>query len=204
MNQQRQPLLIGLTGGIGSGKSIATDHFARLGASIIDTDQISHQLTAANGAAMPAIAAQFGRTCVDAQGALDRAAMRAQVFSNPEARQRLEAILHPLIRAEAERQIEQAQKTASCLIVAIPLLLESPHWRERIDRLCVIDCPEALQIERVMARSKLSAQEVRAIIDAQSQRAERLAAADDIIDNSSTLEALYTQIERLYQDYCQG
>lgn len=204
MNQQRQPLLIGLTGGIGSGKSIATDHFARLGASIIDTDQISHQLTGAKGAAMPAIAAQFGRTCVDAQGALDRAAMRAQVFSNPEARQRLEAILHPLIRAEAERQIEQAQKTASCLIVAIPLLLESPHWRERIDRLCVIDCPEALQIERVMARSKLSAQEVRAIIDAQSQRAERLAAADDIIDNSSTLEALYTQIERLYQDYCQG
>lgn len=193
------PYIVGLTGGIGSGKSAACERFSALGASVIDTDDIAHALTAPGGAAMEAIRADFGDAVISASGALDRAAMRERVFADAAARKRLEGILHPLIRAECTRLA--AQSNAPYVVLAVPLLLESGHWKERCQRICVIDCPEELQIERVIARNQLDESQVRAIIAAQTSREARRAAADDIVDNSSSLAELHRQIDALHTRY---
>ncbi|THF61257.1 dephospho-CoA kinase [Pseudothauera rhizosphaerae] len=193
------PFVVGLTGGIGSGKSAAADRFAALGAVVVDTDAIAHELTAAAGAAMPAIRAAFGDAVVAADGALDRAAMRRLAFADPRERTRLEGILHPLIRTESARQCMAAQ--GAYVVLVVPLLVESGNWRERCDRLCVVDCPEAVQIERVRARNGLSEAEVRAIMAAQAGRAERLACADDVIDNGGTPAGLHAQVDALHERY---
>lgn len=191
---------IGLTGGIGCGKSTVADLFGALGASIIDTDLIAHALTAPGGAAMPAITAAFGDEFARADdGALDRARMRALVFADPGAKARLEAILHPMIRAETQAQAGAAR--GAYLVFVVPLLVESGGWRERVDRVLVIDCAEGTQLARVMARSGLSEVQVKAIMATQVARATRLAAADDVIDNDGEIGALAPQIARLHANY---
>lgn len=199
MSDAVRPFIVGLTGGIGSGKSAAADRFAELGAVVVDTDRIAHVFTAAGGAAMAAIEAVFGKEVVSASGALDRAAMRALVFNNPVARKRLEAILHPMIRDESNRQCLAA--SSPYVILAVPLLIESGIYRDRIARLCVVDCPEAMQVSRVMTRNGLEEAQVHAIMAAQARREERLAAADDVLDNSSTLACLRIQVDGLHQRY---
>lgn len=194
-----QRLIIGLTGGIGSGKSKVGTLFEAHGVTVIDADEISRSLTAAGGGAMPAIAAAFGAEFVDPQGALDRSRMRTLVFSDPAAKARLEAILHPIIRAETDRRIAAA--TSDYVILMIPLLVESGRARERCDRIVVVDCPEEIQIERVMRRDQLPRAQVEAIMAAQVARADRLAAADDTIDNGGSPDALPAQVERLHGRY---
>ncbi|MBS1208700.1 MAG: dephospho-CoA kinase [Proteobacteria bacterium] len=190
---------VGLTGGIGSGKTTVAQGFAAHGIRIIDADEISHALTAPGGSAMPAIVTTFGTTMQQANGALDRVAMRRLVFSDPGARQRLEAILHPMIRSECVAQLERADSPYAMLVV--PLLLESEAWRARCDRILVVDCPPELQVKRVMARSALTATEAHQIIAAQISRAQRLAAATEVIDNTGSLSALHTRIDALHQHY---
>ncbi|MCL2656216.1 MAG: dephospho-CoA kinase [Betaproteobacteria bacterium] len=194
-----QPFVIGLTGGIGSGKSAVAHCFAAHGIEIVDTDALAHELTGAKGAAMPAICAAFGQQVMCADGALDRAAMREIVFNDASARERLEAILHPMIRTESVARVRQA--TSPYVILAVPLLIESGAYRARCDRVLVIDCPEALQVERVRIRSGLSESQTRAIMAAQASRADRLAAADDVIDNSRDLDALTAQVAALDRHY---
>ncbi|MBT0959645.1 dephospho-CoA kinase [Denitromonas iodatirespirans] len=195
-----RPWIVGLTGGIGSGKSAASDRFGLCGAAVVDTDQIARQLTAAGGAALPAIREHFGEALIGADGALDRDAMRARVFDDPAERQRLEAILHPMIRAEADRQCAAAD--APYVVLVVPLLIESGNYRQRCDRILVVDCDEAVQVARVMSRSGLARAQVEAIMAAQIPRAERLAAADDVIDNSGDLEHLHRQVDALHARYC--
>lgn len=174
--------------------------FAALGAALIDTDLIAHQLTVPGGAAMPLIAAQFGAGFIDAHGAMDRAKMRAAVFSDPAAKRRLEAILHPLIRIETERAAANAK--GAYRIFVVPLLVESGKWKERVSRVLVVDCPEALQVSRVIARNGLDEAQVRAIMAAQASRQARLAAADDVIVNDAGIAQLTPQVERLHALYC--
>ena len=190
---------VGLTGGIGCGKSTVADMFAALGASVIDTDQIAHALTAPHGAAMPALLAEFGDGFATHEGALDRAKMRALVFSDAAARARLEAILHPRIRDATAAAAAIA--SGDYVIFVVPLLIESGTWRERVTRVLAIDCPEELQVARVMARSGLAESQVRAIMAAQVTREQRRAAADDIIVNDDGLDALKPQVEILHAMY---
>lgn len=190
---------IGLTGGIGSGKTTVADQFAALGASVVDTDQIAHSLTMAGGSAMPAIIAAFGAEFADASGAMDRARMRQLVFSDAGAKQRLEAILHPRIRDAA--LAAAATASGSYVIFAVPLLVESGTWRQRVSRIVTVDCPESVQIARVMARNGLTEQQVRAIMANQASRQQRLEAADDVIDNGGEVTALGPQIARLHDLY---
>lgn len=194
-------LVVGLTGGIGSGKSSAADEFARLGAGVIDTDAIAHELTAPGGAAIDEIRRQFGPESVDASGAMDRHRMREKVFKDPALRKRLELILHPMIRAESTRRMGESR--APYVIHVVPLLIESPDYSRRVQRVLVVDCPESLQIERVRARSGLAAEQVTAIIKSQVSREKRLAAADDVIDNSGSLDALQQSVRKLHEKYLQ-
>lgn len=191
---------VALTGGIGSGKSSASALFAALGVPVIDADVISHALTAPGGEALPAIAEAFGNDLITADGALDRAALRRIVFADPVARRRLEAILHPRIRANMLADAEAEAADGSYVILAIPLLLETGQTN-LADRVLVIDLPRPQQIERVIARSGLDAAEVERIMASQVSRSERLAAADDIIDNSGPEEALRPQVEALHRQY---
>jgi len=190
---------VGLTGGIGCGKTTVADRFAELGAAVIDTDVIAHSLTAPHGAAMPALLAEFGDDFATLDGALDRAKMRALVFTDASARARLEAILHPRIREATAAAATIA--SGDYVIFVVPLLIESGSWRERVTRVLAIDCPEEMQVARVMARSGISEEQVRAIMAAQVTRAQRRAAADDIILNDAGLDALYPQIELLHAMY---
>lgn len=192
--------IVGLTGGIGSGKSTVADLFAGHGVPIVDTDQIAHQLTGPGGTAMPAIVAAFGADIVSPDGALDRAAMRRLVFADPAARRRLEAVLHPLIRAESERRCAAAD--GPYVLLVVPLLVESGDYRQRCREILVVDCSEATQIERVMARSGLTEDEAKAIITAQASRAERLAVADAVINNDGPSEHLPAQVATLHQRFC--
>ena len=192
-------LVVGLTGGIGSGKSAAAEEFGRLGATVVDTDAIAHELTQAGGAAMQQVRALFGDGYVDAHGAMDRSKMRALAFQDPAARKRLEQVLHPMIRAESERRIAAA--SGSYVILVVPLLVESGNYRQRVARVVVVDCPEMVQIERVRQRSRLSDEEIRRIIRSQASRDDRLAAADDVIDNSASLDALHKQVRELHARY---
>ena len=193
------PFSIGLTGGIGSGKTTVANMFAERGASIVDTDLIAHSLTAPGGPAMPAIIAEFGPDFADATGAMDRARMRQLVFADAGAKARLEAILHPRIRDGA--LAAGAAATGSYVIYAVPLLVESGTWRSRVQRVLVIDCREEVQISRVMARNNLPESQVLAIMAAQASRAQRLAAADDVIENNDGIAALTPQIDQLHALY---
>jgi dephospho-CoA kinase len=210
-------LVVGLTGGIGSGKSTVADCFAAQGVPVIDTDVIARELTAPGGAALDAIRATFGAAVMQEDGTLDRAALRRQVFADTPARRRLEAILHPLIRQRVEQTL--ATLTAPYVVIVIPLLVqrqdrpegerlaayplrvESGGYRDVLDRVLVVDCPEDLQIVRVMARSGFSRDEVTAILAAQASRAERLAVADDVIRNTASPEALCAEAAILHQRY---
>ncbi|WP_218242475.1 dephospho-CoA kinase [Comamonas fluminis] len=194
------PFRLGLTGGIGSGKSTVAQRLAERGATVIDADAISRSLTAAGGAALPAIAQQFGDDLLDASGALNRARMRELVFANAQTRQQLEAILHPLI-AQLSLQQYTAAVTAGCKLVVhdIPLLVESGHRQRELDAILVVDCRESTQVARVMARSGLTAQAVQSIIAAQASRQQRLAAADWVIynDEGVTIEALNAYTDQI-------
>lgn len=193
---------VGLTGGIGSGKSTVAERFQRLGAALVDTDVIAHRLTAPQGPAIPMIRERFGDSMIAADGRLDRAAMRALVFTEPEARSALESILHPMIRAVAQEEAAAAAAAgASYVLLAIPLLVEAGQARNRVERVLVVDCPEAVQVARVTRRSGLPPQEVEAIIRAQASRAQRLQAADDVIDNGGDESRLDRQVQPLHQRY---
>lgn len=194
-------LVIGLTGGIGSGKSAVADQFALLGAAIVDTDAIAHELTRTGGAAIPQIREMFGDASIAPDGAMDRKKVRDLVFADPAARKRLESVLHPMIRAESERRIAAAAGVAPYVVYVVPLLIESPGHRTRVSRVLVVDCEENVQVERVRQRSGLADAEVRRIINAQVSRAERLAAADDVIDNSGPRSGLVPQVEELHGRY---
>lgn len=194
-------LVVGLTGGIGSGKSAAAEEFARLGATVVDTDAISHELTAAGGAALPEIEKEFGRRVIGTDGALDRARMRERVFADPAARRRLEGILHPMIREVSRQRIATA--TGPYVVHVVPLLVESGEYARRVDRVLVVDVPESVQVERVRTRG-LDDEQIRRIIASQASRAQRLAAADDVIDNTGTLDALKARVRALHQKYLQS
>lgn len=191
--------VVGLTGGIGSGKTTVADRFAALGVGIVDTDEIARELTAPGGAAMAAVAAAFGADVVAADGSLDRAAMRRRVLADPAERVRLEAILHPAIRRLSGERCAAAPSPYVLLVV--PLLVESGAYRERCDRLLVVDCDEATQVARVMARSGLPEAEVRAFMAAQASRSQRLAVADDVIENGGPAAALDARVAELHRDY---
>ncbi|HLO64775.1 MAG TPA: dephospho-CoA kinase, partial [Azonexus sp.] len=180
-------------------KSTVADLFVAQGAALVDTDAIAHELTGPGGAAMAQLVAAFGSAVARPDGAMDRAAMRRLVFADPSAKARLENILHPLIRQLSAERCRAA--TAPYVILAVPLLVESGTYRERCDRVVVVDCPESLQIERVMARSGLSAAEVKAIMANQASRPQRLAAADDIVLNDGDLPGIYPQVIALHQKY---
>lgn len=193
--------VVGLTGGVGSGKSTVADLFVAQGAALVDTDQIAHQLTAIGGLAMPGILAAFGDSLADAQGALDRTAMRNLVFADPDARAKLVAILHPLIRQVSDQRCAEA--ASPYVILAVPLLVESGNYRDRCDRIVVVDCPETLQISRVMARNGWPEQQVRAVLAAQASRDQRLAIADDVLANEGDLKKLYPRVAELHLKYLQ-
>jgi dephospho-CoA kinase len=193
---------VGLTGGIGCGKSKATDIFAELGAGIVDTDVISRELTAAGGDAMPAIAEGFGREYLLLDGSLDRTRMRARVFSDPHAKRQLEAILHPRVRALARQRIVSASHPY--VILVVPLLFETGAYADLLDRVLVVDCDEEQQVGRTMARSALSRDEVLSIMKSQLSRAERLARADDVLRNDADISALRAEVEALHRRYLQA
>jgi len=192
--------VVGLTGGIGSGKSSAADEFARLGATVVDTDVIAHELTGQGGAALAQIERLFGTDFLESN-ALNRKKMREHVFSNPAAKKKLEALLHPMIREESARRIAAA--AGPYVVYVVPLLVESGDPRRGVNRVVVVDAPAEAQLARVRMRSALGAAEVSAIIAAQAGRAERLAAADDVIDNSGTPDALRKQVAALHRKYLQ-
>jgi len=193
-------LRIGLTGGIGSGKSTVAGLLAAHGAAIIDTDAIARRLTLAGGAAIPALRAEFGDDCIDTNGALDRERMRTLAFGDPAARQRLEGILHPLIGEQAER--EAAAAAAPVKVFDVPLLVESGRWRARVDRVLVVDCSEETQRARVVQRAGWTDTMVRAVIAQQAPRARRLAAADAVIRNDGlTLVQLEAEVAALWNHW---
>lgn len=194
-------LTVGLTGGIGSGKSAAAQMFEDMGATVIDTDAIAHTLTAPGGAAIKPIRAAFGAEYINAEGALERPRMRELVFADAEKKRLLEAILHPLIRERSGELVRAAR--GPYVILMVPLLIESGNYRERCQRILVVDCPEELQLARVIGRSGIAAAQVRAIMAAQATRTARLAAADDVIDNGGDLAQLRRQVEMLHLRYLQ-
>ena len=193
------PYCIGLTGGIGSGKSSAAKIFQEFGATVIDTDEIAHELTRPGGAALAAIREQFGADYIAADGGFDRAGMRRLIFNDAAAKKKLEAILHPLIREAARTRVAAAQ--APYVLLAVPLLLENGAYGDLINRVLVVDCDEEQQIARTMQRSKLTVDEVRAIMAAQLPRQERLARADDVLRNDGDMAGLRRQVESLHARY---
>lgn len=195
------PYVVGLTGGIGSGKSAAGQVFEELGAAVIDTDAIAHALTAPGGAAIEPIRAAFGDDFITAEGALARARMRERVFGDNASKRLLEGILHPLIGERSAAQVRAAR--SPYVILMVPLLIESGNYRARCRRILVVDCPEEMQIERAAARSGITKEQVRAIMASQVPRAARLAAADDVIDNSRDLAHLRREVQALHARYLQ-
>jgi len=198
--QTRGVFCVGLTGGIGSGKSTVAALFAQHGAGIVDTDAIAHSLTQAGGEAIEAIRAAFGSDYLTDDDALDRARMRGLIFSDVAAKQRLELLLHPLIREQAKAQLLQL-KASPYIILVVPLLPESPAFRQLVQRVLVVDCEENTQIARVIGRNKMTEAEVRAIITRQTPRAERLQLADDVIHNDAGLDSLTVQVAALHERY---
>ena len=196
----RQPVRLGLTGGIGSGKSTVAAFMAQAGAAVMDADAISRALTQAGGQAIPAILAEFGESLITPEGAMNRDAMRALVFSNPQTKRQLEAIIHPLVaqalQAQTQAAIEAGKK---CLVFDVPLLVESgERWRRQVDWVCVVDCQTDTQIQRVMARNQLARPEIEAIMAQQASRAQRLASADGVIYNDGLdLDQLQTAVHEM-------
>lgn len=194
---------LGLTGGIGSGKTRVADTLARWGAGVVDADQVAHDLTGPGGGAMAALVSAFGPDCVDGRGALDRALMRQRAFADPAVRRQLEAILHPMIRAEIERRL--ACLDAPYALVVVPLLIESGDWINRVDAVVVVDCEPETQIARVMARNGLTREQVQAILAAQASREQRLAAASVVINNGAAMDqdGLERQLRPLHEAWQQ-
>lgn len=197
-------LRIGLTGGIGSGKSTVAGMLAQKGAHLIDTDDIAHRLTQTGGVAVPALRAAFGPSVIDPQGALDRVQMRQLAFSDARAKQVLQDILHPLIRMQVRVQEQSAAPTAKALVFDVPLLVESGGWRERVDQVWVVDCREETQIDRVAGRPGWTRDAARAVLERQATRAQRRACADVLIfnDDQLGLQALSEQVQRLLERLC--
>lgn len=193
------PYPIGLTGGIGSGKTTVANLFAAHGVTLIDADAVAHAVTAPGGSGIEAVRDAFGPDAITPAGAMNRDRMRALVFSDDTAKKRLEAILHPLIRAESKRQYLAAQ--SPYVLFVVPLLFESADWKTRMRRTLLVDCPEEAQIERVQRRSGLRPEEVRAMMARQMPRARKLELADDIIDNSGDGSNLPAAVERLHRRY---
>jgi dephospho-CoA kinase len=190
---------VGLTGGIGSGKSAASGMFEALGAAVVDTDEISRALTAPGGAAIAEIRERFGPESIAADGGLDRERMRLLVFRDAASRARLEEVLHPLIRSRTRDAIAATRRPY--VVVVVPLLFETGACMEFIQRVLVVDCEEEEQVRRVMARSRLAAAEARRIMATQLPRAERLRRADDVLHNNGSIEALRSQVEQLHARY---
>jgi dephospho-CoA kinase len=198
LNRSPRPLRIGLTGGIGSGKSTVAALLVEHGALLVDSDAIARELTAAGGRALPPIAAAFGTWALGGDGALDRAAMRERVFAEPEQRRRLEAILHPMIGEECNARAAGA--TGAAVVFDVPLLAESGHWRDRVDRVLVVDCSEETQVQRVMQRSGWTDATVRQVIAQQAPRALRRSVADAVIHNDGlSLQALHAEVDALWE-----
>jgi dephospho-CoA kinase len=197
--QRPRPFVVAVTGGIGSGKTTVAKLFETLGAGLVDTDEIAHELTRPGAAAIERIRRRFGDEVLTAEGALDRARLRGLVFQDPAARRDLEAILHPLIRAEVGERVRA--NLASYVILVVPLLIETGGYRELAQRVLVVDCDEAMQLSRTMARSGLTEAQVRAIMATQAGRAQRLQAADDVILNEAGLAELGEQVRRLHARY---
>lgn len=195
-------LKIGLTGGIGSGKTRVADLLAEQGAAVIDTDVVAHQLTAVNGAAMPAIAKLFGEQVVATDGSLNRAYMRQLVFANPEQRQKLESLLHPMIATAVAHEASLAKGVYTVFVV--PLLVETVRWLDKVDRICVVDCDVETQIARVKKRSGLSEVDIKSILRVQATREQRRAVAHDLIDNGfdTDSEGLVKQVLEMHQHWC--
>jgi dephospho-CoA kinase len=192
-------LRIGLTGGIASGKSTVTQRFAELGVPVIDADVAARNVVERGKPGLEQVARRFGPGVLDASGNLDRPALRALIFSDPASRQALDAILHPLIRADMEQQASTVN--GPYLVMAIPLLIEGGRARDRVDRVLVVDVDEALQLQRVQARDACSADQARAILASQAGRAARLAAADDVLQNSGSVADLRQAVDRLHEKY---
>jgi len=193
--------IIALTGGLGSGKSEAAKQFAKLGVPVVDTDVIAHALTANGAPALKQISELFGPQFLTNEGALDRAKLRAHVFAHPQERSKLEALLHPLIRAAALKQLaeNEHQQHPDYQILVIPLLFENNQYQTSIHKILLIDCDEQLQIARAMARSFLTQAEAQAILDAQVSRTTRLKLADEVIENNGTLAELTESVEKMHQ-----
>ena len=192
------PLLVGLTGGIASGKSAAAAAFAQLGVPVIDADQVSREVVAPGEPLLAAIVADFGPGILNPDGALDRAALRHRVFSDAAARERLNQLTHPVIRATMFSRA--LASPGPVVILEVPLLVEG-GLEDRFDRILVVDCPEELQLERLRARDPASAAQAEAILRAQASRAQRLAAADDVISNTGSIQDLAHDVERLHRRY---
>lgn len=193
-------LIVGLTGGIGSGKSTVAGVFAKLGAGIVDTDVIAHRLTQAQGVAISEIRSAFGNEYIRDDGALHRDKMRGLIFSDAAAKQRLELILHPLILEQAKIQLQQLHSEPYNIVI-VPLLPESIAFQQLVQRILVVDCAEDTQLARVVGRSQMSAAQVRSIIAQQTPRVERLKLADDVIDNDADMDRLNAQVTTLHQRY---
>jgi dephospho-CoA kinase len=193
-----RPFRVALTGGIASGKSTVADLFADLGVPVIDTDLIARQVVAPGQPALEEIVARFGPGVLDAEGGLDRRRMRERIFSDPEARRGLEAILHPAIRAEMERQSAAADGAYQLLV--IPLLAEGGR-RDHVDRVLLVDVPEELQLERLAGRDRVTAEQARASLEAQATRAQRLEIADDVISNTGPMDELRSRVAALHSKY---
>jgi len=201
MTSARPVRRVGLTGGIGSGKSTVGRFLRDLGAWIVDTDAIAHRLTAPGGRAISAIAERFGADMIDERGAMDRARMRERVFTDPATRRALEAILHPMI-GEDTRTEAAAAPDGAIVVFDVPLLVESGRWRDQVDRILVVDCSVETQIARVMQRNGWTAEAVQRIIDQQASRAQRLAAADEVIVNDGLeLEELAGEVQRIWSGW---
>jgi dephospho-CoA kinase len=196
----KAPFCVGLTGGIGCGKTTVAQLFAEHGAGIIDTDAIAHSLTESGGDAIAAIRAAFGDDYITAQGALDRARMRGLIFADAAAKRRLEQILHPLILEQAKAQLGRLQDKPY-IIIAVPLLPASPAFRQLADRVLVVDCDENTQVARVIQRNRMDEAEIRGIIAQQTPRTERLKIADDVIHNDASLDSLAKQVDVLHVHY---
>ena len=196
-------LRLGLTGGIGSGKSTVAMHLASHGAFVIDADAVSRSITEVGGEAIEAIRAAFGAEMITREGALDRDAMRAQVFSNPQAKQRLESIIHPLVGLSIQAKAQSAERGgARCIVFDIPLLVESRLWRKNLQRILVVDCQEVTQVSRVVQRNGLTVEQILKIINAQTTRKQRLAAADAVLYNDGLdLSTLGAQVAEMASEF---
>jgi len=196
--KQRKPMIVALTGGVASGKTAVSDRFAERGVPVVDTDVLAREVVAPGSPGLAEVEAAFGAEIIDADGALDRSALRQRIFDDPDARNRLERILHPRIAEEARRRL--ASEAAPYAILVVPLLVESGLF-EDADRVLVVDVPEAVQIERLIARDGGTRDQAEAMLAAQASREQRLARADDVIENTGTLEDLRRRVDALDATY---